>query len=708
MIAWPSARDWIFSVKAFVAAMLALYIALALGLPRPYWAMATVYVVSHPLTGATRSKALYRCLGTLLGGAGAIAMVPPLVNEPALLMGAVALWTGTLLYVALMHRTPRSYVFMLAAYTLPMIALPAVDNPATIFDVAAARVQEITLGIVCASLVGALVLPGKVSTVLRDKSAAWMKDATAWALDMLSGDPATSVARHGSRHRLAADILMLDQLISQLSYDAGSDLRVKEARELRGRMTMLLPVLSSLTALVDALLKYPGGVPARLAADMTQVADWIRGGADDPAPVLPPIAALVLRADTPATAPATAPATPVARTVAAVEAGTTTLAAAAGHTAEQADLVAAIVETAELRLRSLIELWQDCASLRRRIGDAHPVGDWKPRFERWAVGGARHYDHGMLLFSTVSAALAIFSMGMLWIWTGWADGAGAVILGAVSICFFAALDEPAPMIRSFFTWNVVCVVVATAYIFVILPNAHAFGLLVAMFAVPYLIIGVMMANPRLALIALPLGVVTATNIGIQGSYSLDFNSFFNNNISGVVGILFALVWTLLTRPFGTKVALRRLLRSSWQDIATNAVECGRADYHRLRGRTLDRLGQLVPRVAAADSEVSTDGFSEIRVELSTLALHRDLPRLEPADRGAIESVMQSIAAFYRERLADEGQTPSRELHDKIVSAVRGLTRHADGVSRDARAALVEMHVAMFGPMKPVLDSESHR
>jgi uncharacterized membrane protein YccC len=108
MIAWPSARDWIFSVKAFVAAMLALYIALALGLPRPYWAMATVYVVSHPLTGATRSKALYRCLGTLLGGAGAIAMVPPLVNEPALLMGAVALWTGTLLYVALMHRTPRS------------------------------------------------------------------------------------------------------------------------------------------------------------------------------------------------------------------------------------------------------------------------------------------------------------------------------------------------------------------------------------------------------------------------------------------------------------------------------------------------------------------------------------------------------------------------------------------------------------------------
>ncbi|MBN9116049.1 MAG: FUSC family protein, partial [Pandoraea sp.] len=51
MLTWPSSRDWIFSIKAFLASMLALYIALALGLPRPYWAMATVYIVSHPLTG---------------------------------------------------------------------------------------------------------------------------------------------------------------------------------------------------------------------------------------------------------------------------------------------------------------------------------------------------------------------------------------------------------------------------------------------------------------------------------------------------------------------------------------------------------------------------------------------------------------------------------------------------------------------------------
>jgi uncharacterized membrane protein YccC len=139
-----------------------------------------------------------------------------------------------------------------------------------------------------------------------------------------------------------------------------------------------------------------------------------------------------------------------------------------------------------------------------------------PEFLRWDVGRARHYDHGMLLFSTVTVALAIFAMGMIWIQTGWADGAGAVALGAISCCFFAALDEPAPMIQSFFNWNVVCLLISMVMLFAVLPVAHDFEMLVLMFAVPYLIIGLLVAQPRLAMIGMPLAVVTANDIGIQG------------------------------------------------------------------------------------------------------------------------------------------------------------------------------------------------
>jgi len=45
---YPSLRDWLFSGKTFAASMLALYLGLYFQLPRPYWAMASVYIVSNP------------------------------------------------------------------------------------------------------------------------------------------------------------------------------------------------------------------------------------------------------------------------------------------------------------------------------------------------------------------------------------------------------------------------------------------------------------------------------------------------------------------------------------------------------------------------------------------------------------------------------------------------------------------------------------
>ncbi|KOR39391.1 hypothetical protein ADT25_22620 [Xanthomonas oryzae] len=58
-------QAWLFSVKTFAASIAALYVALAGNLSRPYWAMATVYIVSQPLLGPARAKGLYRVLGTL-------------------------------------------------------------------------------------------------------------------------------------------------------------------------------------------------------------------------------------------------------------------------------------------------------------------------------------------------------------------------------------------------------------------------------------------------------------------------------------------------------------------------------------------------------------------------------------------------------------------------------------------------------------------
>ncbi len=651
MGSWPSTRDWIFSFKAFIAAMLALWIALYLDLPRPYWAMGSVYIVAHPLTGATRSKALYRVLGTLIGAGASIAMVPPLVNSPPLLMGAVAIWVACLLYVALLHRTPRSYVFMLAAYTLPLIALPSVDSPAGVFDLAVSRAEEICIGILCASVVGAVVMPASVASVLREKSRQWMTDVALWAGDMLSPNPDAKVSQHHSRHRLAADILALDNLISQLSYDAESAERVDAARELRGRMTMLLPVLSSLASIVESM-QAAGGVPAPLAAQMAEVRAWLeRGAVEDARPQLI--------------------ATPL-----------------------QPGWNAALVAAAEDRLQQMVVLWHDCMTLRRRLGEKHIEGKWAPEFLRWDVGRARHYDHGMLLFSVATVGTAIFAMGLVWIHMGWADGAGAVGLGAISCCFFASLDEPAPMIQSFFNLNVVCVLLSMVMLFAVLPVAHDFELLVLLFAVPYLIIGLLVAQPRLAMIGMPLAVFTANDLGISNAYSANFHAFFNSTVAGIAGIAFALIWTLVMRPFGTKAATRRLVRAGWGDIAENAQGAHPDSHTRLRARMLDRLAQLVPRLAASESEVSTDGFSEVRVELTALALQREMEAMPADQQHAVRRVLRSISTYYKARLDGTADRPPTALLTRIANAQQKVR------SRVALAALVDMQVALFPPAPP--------
>ena len=167
----------VFACKTFIAAMLALLAALWLDLPRPYWAMGTVYITSQPLAGATSSKALYRLLGTAIGAVATVAMVPNLVDAPELLCLAMALWVGLCLYLSLLVRQPRSYGFMLSGYTVALIGFPTVSDPGSIFDVALARVEEITLGILCATLVSTVLLPRGVAPAVAGRVESWLNDA---------------------------------------------------------------------------------------------------------------------------------------------------------------------------------------------------------------------------------------------------------------------------------------------------------------------------------------------------------------------------------------------------------------------------------------------------------------------------------------------------------------------------------------------------
>lgn len=280
MTTYPSLRDWLFSVKTFSAAMIALYLALALELPRPYWAMATVYIVSNPFVGATRSKALYRALGTMLGAATAVLIVPPFVESPFLFSVIIALWTGTLLYLSMNDRTARSYVFLLAGYTLPLIALPSVADPTGVFDLAITRTEEILLGIVVASVVGATVFPSRLAPTLIERTDSWFREAAFYASETLAHDIA-GTSKWTSPQRLAATVNGLEVLLSQLTYDHTRPDILRRARALQGRMQIFLPLISSIADPLIELMRETASRPPNVDKLLADVSQWIQTPAPD-------------------------------------------------------------------------------------------------------------------------------------------------------------------------------------------------------------------------------------------------------------------------------------------------------------------------------------------------------------------------------------------------------------------------------------------
>ena len=675
----PTSRDWIYSVKTFAASMLALYLALKFELPRPYWAMASVYIASNPFVGATTSKALYRALGTMLGASAAVVLLPPLVDTPILFSFAIAVWMGVMLYLAISDRTAKSYVFLLAGYTLPLIALPSVNNPGAVFDVAIARFEEITLGVVCAAVVNSLVLPSKLAPVLSERTAAWFSDAAFYASETLGGR-GLDKKLSDTRLRMASTINALELLLSQLSHDGTRPDVVRRARELHGRMNVLLPIIG---ALADPLRVFRGSsLPTEAAVTrvVDDVIDWIErtrrhpGEHDDMD----------------------------------IERGAARLLAAfaALEPADEAlrQWEGAIVSSVLWRLKLLVELWQDCVTLQHAIATDRREA-WQPAFRHWRLGGTEPFaDHGIRLFSTFSAISAVFVACLLWIYTGWEDGAGGVSLAAVACCFFAALDDPAPSVFKFFTATAASVVIAGIYVFVVIPQVHDFPMLVLLFSAPFILVGTLIPQPRFALATMLVAVNTATFVSIQGAYESNFDVFLNSNLSGLVGLVFAYLWTRVTRPFGSEYAAKRIITSSWEDVITAASPHAIEDQRNMASRMFDRLTQLLPRLGASDEPThpSVESLRDLRIGLNTLDLQVEREKVRPGLRASIDSVLREVRVYFERCVAHGGRlAPPAALLTAIDSAIDGTVNvPVDTVQRDSMHALVSLRLAAFPNTPP--------
>ncbi|WP_250529392.1 FUSC family protein [Caballeronia sp. ATUFL_F1_KS4A] len=178
---------WLHLAKTLLAAFIAMSIAMRLELPQPRVAMTTTFVLMQPFSGMVLAKSVYRFAGTALGMIAALALGAVFVQQPELHALALTIWVAACTALAVRYRHFRWYGFVLAGYTAALIGIPAVTDPNSLLIATLTRGAEVMLGIVCSSVVSALVFPRHASATLTQSLDARRMRFAAFAADVLRG-----------------------------------------------------------------------------------------------------------------------------------------------------------------------------------------------------------------------------------------------------------------------------------------------------------------------------------------------------------------------------------------------------------------------------------------------------------------------------------------------------------------------------------------
>jgi uncharacterized membrane protein YccC len=655
-------RRLTFALANTAAVLAALYVAFASDLERPYWAMFTVFIVANPIAGAVRSKTVYRFLGTFAGASIALLLVPPLVNAPVLLCLAISLWVGACLYLSLLDRTPRSYAFLLAGYTATIVGLAVVNAPETIFDTIVSRVEEISVGLICAAIAHSVIFPHSVTVELNRKIQATLMTAGAWLSESIMRSERPADVR--AQQQLTKVVADLHVLYTHVDFETSDVLRAAGTmRLLQDRLAVLLPRISGVQKSVAALAA-SGQLPNPLVKALEATSHWLRCGGTTGA---------VCSSECHIGVP--------------VE-----LAAATADSLRiiPLDWQGLLEQSAINNLRELVAAFADSKVLASTLANDHA----KPPayLQREAAAAGRrplHRDHGLALLSAFAAAGATLLACLLWIEGSWPEGAVAAQFAAIGCSLAATLDNPAKLIRAAIIGILLALPFAALYEFAILPRIDGFVSLAVVLSPAILLFSLMQASERLGGAGLILAVAFSGGLALQTTYQANFAAFVNSNSAEIVGLLVAVAMNLVFRTIDPAWNALRISKFGWKAVSRLATD-SKVDLRAWTIEMFDRLGLVTSRMSAAGqanlAREEIDGLRDLRVGLNVGTVRDVGEELGSASRAALEGVLRAVSSAYScglrnrrririEEAIDQGITslgaepPSRAMLDGLAALI---------------------------------------
>jgi uncharacterized membrane protein YccC len=661
----------LFSLSSFIAAAITLGVAFEASLPRPWWALLTVYVTAQPMAGASRPKILYRLSGILTGAAVSILVVPNLQHAPELLVLCMAAWTGLCIYLAVLDRTPRAFLFQMAAFSSAVISFPYLDDPANVFTTTISRVEEMAVAIVSVSLIHGLLQPWSVTPVIHQRARAFLADAARWTRDALGQRHTRLEYEH--RRKLAADITELGMMAIHLPFDQRpAHASRKAVLDLQKQLATILPLASAAANRLDTL-----SVLAPLDPALAQLIDDTRTWLATPTQAQPA----------------------QGHELASRCRG---LAAQRSSPFSWNDL---LVASLGMRMAEFIDAHVESSKLTQQMGSVHVRSDAArakaPREKAFPL--AR--DHGLAMLAGMATATAIVVYCAVWILFAWPNGSATAAFAALITCSFAAQDDPVPALGRYLGATLLTFPLAAFYLFAVLPRVDGYLMLVVTLAPALLSIGYIQASPSWSPRALPMFSCLIVALGFLDRFQADFATFINVGLAQMGGIISALAVAKLFRAVSTRWTAQRMMRRNWTEISQMAAPARPFRAAHWTGMAVDRLGQIAARMAVAegnDALHAADGLADLRIGRNVIAIRSAFPATPASVQATLRDVLEGTSVLFQRR-GRKGVLlpPPASLLTHIDTAIASLCDIAQTHStRSALLALTGMRCNLFPAAPP--------
>jgi uncharacterized membrane protein YccC len=654
---------WVHIAKALLAAFLALGIAMRLDLPQPRTAMTTVFIVMQPQSGAVLAKSFYRIAGTLVGLVAMMTIMSLFAQQPELFLGAVALWTGICTAGAARNRNFRSYGFLLAGYTAALIGIPAAQHPEGAYLAALTRTAEVTLGVLCAGFVSALVLPEHASEQMRTAVRARFSAFVEYVAAALSG----RMAREDIERKNAA---LLAEIVG---FEAMRSVAVFEKPDTRARSGRLARLNSEFMT-----------ASTRFHA-LHQLMNRLRGaGALDAVDALEPffreLAPLLHAPGEPVLTAAQA-----AGCAAKLEAYK---AALPRRVRDLRNTLAARPEFALLDFDTAAEL------LYRFVDDMHAyaltyasLAATTHERERWPERYEPKTNAVATAVAGLRGAIVMAALGAFWIATAWPSGA-TLVLNAAAVCALASSSpRPTRMALQMAGGTVLATLVGFIVVFGVYPHIVGFPLLCAVLAPP-LAFGVFLTTRR-AFAGYGAGycIFFCVLAGPDNVMRYDPAGFANDALALILSMIACAAAFAVLLPPSTPWLRRHLL----SDLRAQVVLACREPFARARARFESRARDLAFQayaLAEGDAAARRDALAwlvavlevghaliDLRSELAALPVDARYAPTMPWRR-AISRSTKALAALFARPSAARLDAALAASFDAIAATQQALTAFA--------------------------------